>query len=161
MAVCRGLSGAGQGGEKRPASAAREGARRDDAHAPSRGRFHSGAQSYRMPCPWGWGCANTVGPKKAWLPGRCAPFGWQNDLGRQLACAAWSPHDETLFGQNEFAQARGLQAVAGAVVPDGDGFVALQQCLAVQRRRLAFRRMGAGVGRGAVRGSHGWRNDPC
>ena len=47
------------------------------------------------------------------------------------------PHDETwwlvlaLFGQNEFAQLGSLQAVRRAVVHDGDGFLALEQGVAV------------------------------
>ena len=41
-----------------------------------------------------------------------------------------------LLGQDEFAELGGLQAVDRAVVVDGHGLVALQQCVAVQCSRV-------------------------
>ena len=70
-------------------------------------------------------------------------------------------HKGELFGQDEFAQLGGLQAVSSTVVHDGDGFLALQERGAVNnvtRRTTSLAGSAAEVrGQDGVGGSMGYR----
>src|SRR5690606_7589483 len=70
------------------------------------------------------------GPEKeSWLAART------RDIWLTLSSApCGATHDEiVLFGQDQFAQARGLQAIDRSVVADLDGFAPLQKLLARHR----------------------------